>query len=112
MVQQPLVGQSYRGFTITLRQTILDRTPLVERSAQRINLYLTHTHNIHKRQTSMLPAKFEPTIPASDRPQTHALYRAATENGLLYEIHVCCPHCSCEIPNLSNTGLELPGYSL
>jgi len=26
------------------------------------------THNIHRRQTSMPPAGFEPTIPASERP--------------------------------------------
>jgi hypothetical protein len=29
----------------------------------------------------MLPAGFEPTIPASERPQTHALDHAATGNG-------------------------------
>jgi hypothetical protein len=29
----------------------------------------------------MLPAGFEPTIPASERPQTHALDRAATGIG-------------------------------
>jgi len=40
-------------------------------------LYLT-THTTHKRQTSMPPAGFEPTIPGSERPQTHALDRAAT----------------------------------
>jgi len=43
-------------------------------------LYLT-THNIHKKQTSMPPVGFEPAIPASERPQTHALDRAATEIG-------------------------------
>jgi len=36
---------------------------------------------IHKRQTSMLQARFEPTIPASKRSQTHALDRAATGIG-------------------------------
>jgi hypothetical protein len=36
------------------------------------NLYLT-THNTHNRQTSILPAGFEPTIPASERPQTARL---------------------------------------
>ena len=41
------------------------------------DLYLT-THNTHKTQTSMTPAGFEPAIPASERPQTHALDRAAT----------------------------------
>ena len=39
----------YRGFTITIKQTILGRIPLVERSAQRINLYLTHTQ--HSQET-------------------------------------------------------------
>jgi hypothetical protein len=38
----------------------------------------------------MLPAGFEPTIPASERPQTHALDRAATgidwKNAILPQI--------------------------
>ena len=44
------------------------------------DLYLT-THNTHKRQTPMPSAGFEPAIPASVRPQTHALDRAATWIG-------------------------------
>jgi hypothetical protein len=44
-----------------------------EWSAQRTHFYLT-THNIHKRQTSMPPVGFEPTIPAIERPKTHVLY--------------------------------------
>jgi hypothetical protein len=39
-----------------------------------------HT-NTHKRQTSMPPLGFEPTIPESARPQTYALDRAATGIG-------------------------------
>jgi hypothetical protein len=39
--------------------------------------------NPHKRQTSMPPVVFEPTIPASARPQTYALNRAATGIGIL-----------------------------
>jgi hypothetical protein len=35
-------------------------------------------HNIHKRQTSKLPAGFEPPILASNGQETHALDRAAT----------------------------------
>jgi hypothetical protein len=35
------------------------------------------TDNTHKRQTSMPSEGFEPTIPASERPQTHALDRVA-----------------------------------
>jgi hypothetical protein len=70
----------YRGFTITLRHTTLGRTPLDEWSARRRDLYLT-THNTQKRQTSMPPAGFEPAIPASERPQTHALDSAVTGIG-------------------------------
>jgi len=52
------------------------RTPLDEWSARRRDLCLT-TRNIHQRQTSMLPTGFEPALPASERPQTRALDRAA-----------------------------------
>jgi len=53
----PLLGSS----------STLGRTPLDEWSANRRDLCLT-THNIHKRQTSMTPAGFEPIIPTSERP--------------------------------------------
>ena len=36
------------------------------------------THNTHNGQTSMPPVGFEPTISASEWPQTYALDRAAT----------------------------------
>ena len=36
----------------------------------------------HSKQTSILPAGFEPAIPASEQPQTHALDRAATGKGI------------------------------
>jgi hypothetical protein len=76
-----LVGQSphYRGFTIKLRHTTLGGIPLDESSARRIDLYLT-VLNTPKRQTSMSPSGFEPTIPTSERPQTHVLERAATSS--------------------------------
>jgi hypothetical protein len=81
MARQPLGGLGrliFRGFTITLfRHSTLGRTPLDEEPARRRNLYLT-THNTLKRQTSMLPVGFEPTILASERPQTHSLDRTAT----------------------------------
>ena len=48
--------------------------------AMRRNLYLT-THNSHKTETTMPPARFEPAIPASERPQTHTLDHAATGIG-------------------------------
>jgi hypothetical protein len=62
-------------------RTQTHRTPLDEGSARRRVLYLTTTHNTHKRQTFMPPVGFEPEIPESGRPQTHALDRAATGIG-------------------------------
>jgi len=41
----------------------------------------TWQQNIHKRQTSMPQAGFEPEIPASGWPQTHTLDCAATGIG-------------------------------
>jgi hypothetical protein len=49
----------------------LVNTPLDEGLARRKVLYLA-TNNTHKRQTSVLPAGFKPTIPASEQPQTQA----------------------------------------
>ena len=70
-----------RDFTITFNgHTTLGRTLLDEWSAPRIDLYLT-THNTHKRQASMPPAGLQPELPASERPQTQALERAATGIG-------------------------------
>jgi hypothetical protein len=70
----------YRGLIITLRHTTLGRTPLDEWSARCRELYLT-TRNTHTRQIFISPAGFEPTVPASERPQTHVLARAATGTG-------------------------------
>ena len=68
---------SYQVFTITLSHTTLGRNPLGELSVLRRDLYLAK-HNTRKWQASIPPAGFEPTIPASERPQTHALDRTAT----------------------------------
>jgi hypothetical protein len=73
----------YSGFTITLRHTTLGRTPLDEWSAWRRDLYLI-IQNTHNKQTSMLPAGFEPAIPASEQPQTHALDCAECRMHYLY----------------------------
>jgi len=66
-------------FTITLIHTTLGRTSLDEWPSRRRDLWQHATLN---RQTSMLPAGFEPTIPTSERPQTHALDRAAAAFGI------------------------------
>jgi hypothetical protein len=73
----PVLGASR---THSFRHTPRDRTPLDEYPARRRDLYLT-TNNTHNRQTSMPPARFEPTIPESEWPKTHALDRAATGIG-------------------------------
>ena len=58
----------------------LDRTSLDEGSACRRDLYLT-TNNIHKSQTTMPLAGFEPAFPACERPHKHALDRTAIGIG-------------------------------
>jgi len=65
----------------TQRRTTLGRTPLDEWSARRRDSYLT-SRNTHNRQTSMFPVGFEPIISTGERPQTHALDRAATGTGI------------------------------
>jgi hypothetical protein len=80
MALQPVVGQGLLIIEASRpqsdRHTTLGKTPLDEWPARRRDLYLT-THNTHKKQTFMSPAGFEPTIAASERPQTHTLDRAA-----------------------------------
>jgi len=75
----------------TQRHTTLGRIPLDEWSAHRRDLYLTR-HNSHNRQTSMPPVGFKPTVSTSERPQTHALDRAATGTQLpsvYYKLIAC-----------------------
>ena len=67
MAKQPLKGQGLIIQEWTRGQPDAD-------------VYLT-THDTRKRQTSLLPAGFEPANPASDRPQTHTLVRAAPGTG-------------------------------
>jgi len=93
----------YRGFTITLRHTAPGRTPLDEWPARRRDLYLT-THITYKRQTFLLPAGFEPTIIASERPQTHSLDRAAT--GIFCSPFTVCYITMVSIVNLHSLGDE------
>jgi len=64
----------------TQRRTAVGRIPLDEWLARRRDLYMT-THNTHNRQISMPPVVFERTVSAGERPQTHALDRAAIGTG-------------------------------
>jgi hypothetical protein len=80
----PLPNISYRaracwisGFAIILRHSTLGRVPTDEWSARLRGLF----HTAHNIKTSTPLAMFEPAIPASERPQTHALDRAAPGIG-------------------------------
>jgi hypothetical protein len=66
----------------TQLHTTVSRTPLDEGSARGRDLFMT-THNTHKRLTSMIPAEFEPAIPASELPYTLALDRSVTGIGII-----------------------------
>ena len=83
------MGFSHRGFTITLRRTTLGRTPLDEWSARFQRPKPDNTQ--HSLETSMCPVEIEPVIPEAERPQTHALDRAATgtSTGTLYWTLIC-----------------------
>jgi len=60
---------------------ILGRTPLDGGSDRPVaEASRCAKHNIHRRHIHA-PAGFEPTIPASERPQTYALVRAAIRIG-------------------------------
>jgi len=72
-VPAPPHVQDSRSHSVT--HTTVGRTPLDEWSARRSDRNLT-TQGTHKRQTSMTPAGFEPTIPAVERLQTHTLDHA------------------------------------
>jgi hypothetical protein len=70
-----LIIEASRSFSF--KHTAVGRTPLDEWSARSRDHYRT-IHNTHKIQTSTFPAGFELAIPASERPETHALIRSAT----------------------------------
>jgi hypothetical protein len=61
-------------------RTTVGGTSLDKWSARHRDVYLT-PHNTHNRQTSMPSVLFQPTFSVGERPQTHALDRAATGTG-------------------------------
>jgi hypothetical protein len=76
MARQPLVRQGFLNVKASRSHSVKThdtrRTPLDKLLDQNRDLYMT-THNTHKKLTSMPPGAFELTIPAIERPQTHAL---------------------------------------
>jgi len=86
LAQQPQVGQGLLIHEVSRSHTIsitVGRTPLRGRSARRSHLHLK-TNKTNNRQTSLPPGGFETTISAGERPQTHALERAA--NGTCFTL--------------------------
>ena len=76
----------------TQRRATVGRTPLDEWSARRRDLYLT-THDTHKRQISMPPVGFEPTISAGERPAAARLLRSWVQIPPGAWIFFCCECC-------------------
>ena len=85
MRQQPLVGQGVLIIEATLSHSkTLHSVGLFSTSVKPLlrDLSLT-THSIWKRKPSILPAEFEPPVPASEWPQIHTLDRATSKTGHL-----------------------------
>jgi hypothetical protein len=81
---QAMASSFLRFLDHTQWRITVGRTPLDEWSARRRDIYLP-THNTDNRQTSMPPVGFEPTISASERPQTYVLGPTGTGDWLY-----CC----------------------
>ena len=89
MAQQPLVVQ---GLIIEASRLHSDTPPLWDSSGRVISptQRLLLDSKQHSQQTDIhAPTGFEPTIPACERPQTHALDRAATAIGNLRLMLLC-----------------------
>ena len=99
----------------TQRRATFGRTPMNEWSARRRDLYLT-THNTHNRQISMPPVRFDPTVSASGRPQTHALDRQlslnSTNNLPNYTKHIIIQSTANCLIGLNNIKLSIYWLSL
>jgi hypothetical protein len=84
MAQQPLVGkgrliiQASRSHSDT-HHSLYDSSGRVISPKQRS--VPDNTQHSQEKKKSMPPVGFEPAIPASERPQTHAWHRAATGIG-------------------------------
>ena len=82
MAQQPPVGQSLFIIEDSWSHSDTPQSVGPLRMSDQPDAELsTWQYTNLNRHTSMPPAGFEPTIPANDRPQTHALDRAVTGTG-------------------------------
>ena len=81
MAQKPLAGQGLLIIEASLSHSDTPYSVGFSRQVIGPTQGPLTSHNTRKTQTSMQPAGFEPANPASWRPQTHALNRAATGAG-------------------------------
>jgi hypothetical protein len=82
LAQQPNSGQGHLTleFSASHKHTTVGKICFDEGLAPRRDLYLT-THNTHKKETSMPPAGFDTSVPASKGPLTLALDHLTTGIG-------------------------------
>jgi hypothetical protein len=84
MEQLPLVGQGLLFIKDSRsRSDTQQSVGLLWTSEQPIAETSIWQHNTHSRQTSIVLAGFDPTVPANERPKTHALDRTAIGIGSL-----------------------------
>jgi len=81
MTQQPLLGQDLLIIEDSSHTDTPQSVELLWTSDEPNAENSTCQHNAQKRQTSMPPTGFAPTISASEGPQNHALDRTATGIG-------------------------------
>jgi hypothetical protein len=81
---QPPVGQNPLSIEVLLSHSDAPHLVGLCRTSDRTDAETSTciAHNYRKTQTSMPPAGFEPAIPASERPHTHAFDREATGIGI------------------------------
>jgi len=82
---------------LALGHATVGRTPLDERSVRCRDPYLT-TANTVNRQTSMLPAEFEPAVPTHERPQTHCRQSGHWDRHFAFYGEYCVTKNSLELP--------------
>ena len=96
----PLVGLGL--LTLEISRSHSDTPHSVE------TLYLT-THNTHNRRRSVPQRDSNPAIPASERPQAKALYRAATGIGIYIYIYI---YIYTHTHTHTHTHTQLPGVNV
>jgi len=83
MAQRPRVGQGLLVIEASRSQSHTPQSAGLLWTNDQPDAETSPDNTQHSQETSMPPAGIEPAIPASERPQTHALDRAATGSQLI-----------------------------